>query len=134
MKIMYYILKLEGNHLKLWNPAKRSFLEERVMPYHSYQLVYRIWKRLIGGQYNSKWVKIVKVETFDKLCQDFIFQPKVSYGRGIIRGENFNDKGEIRGANYNDRGHTEVGDIGWMKYTDKLYNNTTRDIEVRPSR
>ena len=54
--------------------------------------------------------------------------------RGIIRGENHNDKGEIRGANYNDRGHTEVGDIGWMTYTDKLYNNNTIDIEVRPSR
>ena len=74
------------------------------------------------------------METFERLCEDFIFQPKTSYVRGIIRGENHNDKGEIRGANYNDKGHTEVGDIGWMKYTDKLYNNNTIDIEVRPSR
>ena len=111
---MYYILKLEGNHLKLWNPSKRYFVEENVMPYHSYELVYRIWKRLTAEQrrYNSKFVKIVKVETFDKLCEDFIFQPRISYGRGIIRGENHNDKGEIRGANYNDKGHTEVGDLG----------------------
>ena len=74
------------------------------------------------------------METFNKLCEDFIFQPKASMGRGVIRGENHNDKGEIRGANYNDRGHTEVGDLGWMKYTDKLYNNNTIDIEERPSR
>ena len=133
---MYYILKLEGNHLKLWNPSKRYFVEENVMPYHSYELVYRIWKRLTAEQrrYNSKFVKIVKVETFNKLCEDFIFKPKPSMGRGVIRGENHNDKGEIRGANYNDRGHTEVGEIGWMKYTDKLYNNNTIDIEERPSR
>ena len=75
---MYYILKLEGNHLKLWSPAKRYFVEENVQPYHSYQLVYRIWKRLTADQrrYNSNWVKIVKVETFERLCEDFIFQPK----------------------------------------------------------
>ena len=35
---------------------------------------------------------------------------------------------------FNDKGHTEVGDLGWMKYTDKLYNNNTIDIEERPSR
>ena len=42
----------------------------------------------------------------------------------MIRGANYNDKGEIRGANYNDKGHTEVGDIGWMKYSARLYKNT----------
>tara|TARA_B100000945_G_scaffold100530_1_gene78948 strand:+ start:844 stop:1245 length:402 start_codon:yes stop_codon:yes gene_type:complete len=133
---MYYILKLEGNHLKLWNPAKRSFLEERVSPYFSYELAHRVWKRLTvnSRRYNPSFVKVVKVTTFIKLCEDFIFEPKTSYGRGIIRGENHNDKGEIRGANYNDRGHTEVGEVGWMKYTDKLYNNDTLDVEVRPSR
>ena len=128
--------KTRRKSFKVVESCKRYFVEENVQPYHSYQLVYRIWKRLTADQrrYNSNWVKIVKVETFERLCEDFIFQPKTSYGRGIIRGENHNDKGEIRGANYNDKGHTEVGDIGWMKYTDKLYNNNTIDIEVRPSR
>ena len=79
---MYYILKLEGNHLKLWNPSKRYFVEENVSPYHSYELVYRIWKRLTAEQrrYNSKFVKIVKVETFNKLCEDFIFFQRFGWG------------------------------------------------------
>ena len=95
-----------------------------------------MWKRLTvnSRRYNPSFVKVVKVTTFNTLCEDFIFNPTISYGRGIIRGENHNDKGEIRGANYNDKGHTEVGEVGWMKYTDKLYNNDTMDIEVRPSR
>ena len=62
-----------------------------------------------------------------------MYVPTMVFGH-ILTGENYNDKGEIRGANYNDRGHTEVGDLGWMKYTDKLYNNNTIDIEERPSR
>ena len=134
---MYYILKFEGKHLKLWNPSKRYFVEENVSPYHSFELVTRIRKRLVSdqkGRYNPNFVKVVTLETFNRLCKSFIFQPRPSNGRGIIRGENHNDKGEIRGANFNDKGHTEVGDLGWMKYTDKLYNINTIDIEERPSR
>ena len=50
-----------------------------------------------------------------------------------IRGANYNDKGEIRGANYNEKGHTEVGDIGWMKYSARLYNTKALDITPKDS-
>ena len=52
-------------------------------------------------------------------CKEWVKKPD---NYNVIRGANYNDKGEIRGANYDDKGHTEVGDIGWMKYTKKVYN------------
>ena len=38
-----------------------------------------------------------------------------------IRGANYDSSGEIRGANYNNKGHTNVGNVGWMKYNPKWY-------------
>ena len=85
------------------------------------------------GRYNPDFVKVVSREQLVQLLEKSRDWTKKYKPATFIRGENFSDKGEIRGANYNDKGHTEVGSIGWMKYTDRLYNNRRLDIKPKDS-
>jgi len=118
---VYYIVKVRGDELFVWIPKKQGFYQEVVMPYHSAELVKSVWKRLTL-RYNKDYIGIVDSDSLLKLkqkCKEWVKRPD---NYNVIRGANYNGKGEIRGANYNDKGHTEVGDIGWMKYTKKVYN------------
>jgi hypothetical protein len=84
------------------------------------------------GRYHPDYVKIVTKETFEKIREKFPKWTKTYNNYRTIRGSNYNDKGEIRGANYNDRGHTEVGNVGWMKYRNSVYNNkwkTSQEVD-----
>ena len=118
---MYYIVKVREDNLYVWVPKKQGFYQEVVMPYHSEELVKRVWKRLTI-RYNKNYIGIVDADSLEKLkakCKKWVEKPD---NYNVIRGANYNNKGEIRGANYNDRGHTNVGDVGWMKYRKKYYN------------
>jgi len=118
---VYYIVKVREDNLYVWVPKKQGFYQEVVMPYHSEELVKRVWKRLTL-RYNKKYIGIVDSDSLEKLkekCKKWVVKPD---NYNVIRGANYNNKGEIRGANYNDRGHTNVGDIGWMKHRKKYYN------------
>ena len=85
------------------------------------------------GRYHPDYVKVVTRDTLLQLLEQAPTWTKPYSPATSIRGENYNDKGEIRGANYNDKGHTEVGDIGWMKYSDRVYNNKRWDIKPKDS-
>ena len=119
----YYIVKLQNNEILVWYPSSNGFKKTTPTPYFSLELAKRVYNRIIQptGKYNPKFVQIVDLETFAKLREKFPEWKKPYKNPNLIRGSNYNDKGEIRGANYNDRGHTEVGEIGWMKYNSR-YN------------
>lgn len=85
------------------------------------------------GRYNPDYVKIVNRDTLLQLLEKAPDWVKTYKPATFIRGANYSDKGEIRGANYNDRGHTEVGEVGWMKYSDRVYNNKVWDIQRKDS-
>jgi hypothetical protein len=126
----YFIIKLQHQEILVWYPAVRGFKRIIPQPYFSLELAERVYKRICRpvGKYNSNFVQIVTKEDLFKLLEKYPKWSKLYKPATSIRGANFSDKGEIRGANYNDKGHTEVGDIGWMKYSDRLYN--TRRIDI----
>lgn len=129
---MYYIVKVLDNDLYVWVPKKQGFYQEVVMPYHSEELVKRVWKRLTL-RYNKKFIGIVDSDSLEKLkekCNNWVKRPD---NYNVIRGANYNGKGEIRGANYNDGPHTNVGKVGWMKYRKKYYNRFWKLPEVLDS-
>ena len=132
---MYYIVKKQHNELLVWYPTISGFKRIEPTPYFSLELAKRVYKRIVmpTGRYNSKYVEIVSLEDYAKLKEEFPEWKKRWKSTNIIRGENFNDKGEIRGANYNDKGHTNVGDVGWMKYNKTLYNTRTWKIYPKDS-
>ena len=78
-------------------------------------------------------MNIVNKEQLSQLLEKAPDWGKTYRPATFIRGNNYSDKGEIRGANYNDKGHTEVGDIGWMKYSDRVYNNKVWDVRPKDS-
>ncbi len=121
----YFIIKLQHGVIMVWYPPVRGFRKIIPSPYFSLELAERVRNRIVSptGKYNPKFVQIVTRETLDKILEKYPKWTTTYKPATAIRGANYNDKGEIRGANYNDRGHTEVGNVGWMKYTDKLYNN-----------
>ena len=85
------------------------------------------------GRYHPDYVKVVSREQLTQLLEKAPEWTKKYKPATFIRGNNYSDKGEIRGANYNNKGHTEVGDIGWMKYSDRLYNRNIIKIEEKDS-
>jgi len=99
------------------------------------ELAQRVRKRMClpVGRYNPDYVKIVSREQLTQLLEKAPEWVKTYKPATFIRGNNYSDKGEIRGANYNDKGHTEVGTIGWMRYSDRLYNNKRLDIQEKDS-
>ena len=130
---MYYIVKVREDNLYVWVPKKQGFYQEVVMPYHSEELAKRVWKRLTL-RYNRNYIGIVDSDSLEKLkekCKKWVVKPD---NYNVIRGANYNNRGEIRGANYNDRGHTNVGNVGWMKYRKKYYNRFWKldTLEDRP--
>jgi len=131
----YYIVKMEHGQLLVWYPTVSGFKKIEPTPYFSLELAKRVYKRICLpiGKYNPDYVKIVDLETFERIRQEFPKWEKRYKSPNIIRGANYNDKGEIRGANYNDRGHTEVGNVGWMKYMASMYNTKTWRISERDS-
>lgn len=131
----YFIVKLQHNEILVWYPAMKGFKRIIPQPYYSLELVKNIRNRIIRsfGGYNSKFVEIVNREELDKLLEKYPKWKKTYKPATMIRGANYNDKGEIRGANYNDKGHTEVGDIGWMKYSKRLYNGNVLKIQREDS-
>jgi len=131
----YYIIKLQHEEILVWYPPTRGFKRIIPSPYFSLELAQNVYKRLCRpiGRYNSKFVQIVTKEQLDKILEQYPKWKKLYKPATAIRGANYNDKGEIRGANYNDKGHTEVGTIGWMKYSDRLYNNRAWDITPKDS-
>jgi hypothetical protein len=131
----YYIVKLQNDQLLVWYPKMSGFYRTTPTPYFSMELAKRVYNRITlpVGRYNRDYVQIVDLETFVKLQEEFPKWTKRYKDSNIIRGNNYSDKGEIRGANYNDKGHTEVGETGWMKYSKKLYNTKSWDIQERDS-
>jgi hypothetical protein len=99
------------------------------------ELAQRVRKRMClpVGRYNPDYVKIVNREQLTQLLEKAPDWGERYKPATFIRGNNYSDKGEIRGANYNDKGHTEVGTIGWMKYSDRVYNNKRLDIQEKDS-
>jgi len=131
----YYIVKMEQGQLLVWYPTVSGFKKIEPTPYFSLELAERVYKRIClpNGRYNPKFVQIVDLETFEIIRQQFPKWEKKYKSPNIIRGSNYNDKGEIRGANYNDKGHTNVGEVGWMKYRKSLYNTKSWKISERDS-
>lgn len=129
---MYYIVKVQHDELLVWYPTVSGFKRIEPTPYFSLELAKRVYKRITmpSGRYNSRYVQIVTMEDYLKLKEEFPEWTRKYKSPNIIRGNNYNDKGEIRGANYNDKGHTNVGEVGWMKYRKTLYN--TRIFKVTP--
>jgi len=117
---VYYIVKIQRDQLYVWVPKKQGFYQEVVMPYHSLELVNRVYKRLLL-KYSKNYIGIVDSENLSKLKQEMPQWKKKPDNYNVIRGENYSQKGEIRGANYNDKGHTNVGEVGWMKYRTAVY-------------
>lgn len=131
----YFIIKLQHEEILVWYPPVRGFKKIIPSPYFSLELAERVYKRICRpvGRYNSKYVQIVTKAQLMAVLEKYPKWKKTYKPATAIRGANYNDKGEIRGANYNDKGHTEVGDIGWMKYSDRLYNTKALDITPKDS-
>lgn len=131
----YFIVKLQHDEILVWYPPIRGFKRIIPQPYFSLELAKRVKNRILRnfGGYNRNFVEIVTREELDKLLEKYPKWQKKYKPATEIRGANYNDKGEIRGANYNDRGHTEVGDIGWMKYSTRMYNNSSPKIKRKDS-
>lgn len=119
----------------VWYPPIKGFRCIIPQPYFSLELANRVRNRMIlpHGRYNPEYVKVVTRDTLSKLLEKAPKWKKTYKPATFIRGNNYHDRGEIRGANYNDKGHTEVGDIGWMKYSDRVYNNKVWDIQEKDS-
>jgi hypothetical protein len=119
----------------VWYPPVRGFRRIVPSPYFSLELAERVRNRICQptGRYSQDYVKVVDKDTFTQLLEKYPKWKKKYKPATSIRGNNFSDKGEIRGANYNDKGHTEVGTVGWMKYSDRVYNNKIWDIQRKDS-
>jgi len=133
--VEYFIVKKQHEDIMVWYPPIKGFRNIIPQPYFSLELANRIRKRIClpVGRYNPDMVRIVNRETLLQLLEKAPDWKKKYRPATFIRGENFSEKGEIRGANYNDKGHTEVGEIGWMKYSDRVYNNKVWDIQRKDS-
>ena len=131
----YFIVKKQHNEILVWYPPIRGFKQIIPQPYFSLELANRIRRRfcLPNGRYQPDYVRIVNCEQLLQLLEKAPTWTKPYRPATFIRGANYNDKGEIRGANYNDKGHTEVGDIGWMRYSDRYYNNKRLEIRRKDS-
>lgn len=131
----YYIVKLQDNEILVWYPSSHGFKRTTPTPYFSLELAKRVYNRIIKpvGKYNPDYVKIVDLETFAKLREKFPEWSKPYKNPNLIRGNNYSEKGEIRGANYNTSGHTQVGNVGWMKYRNSLYNTKSKGDLMKDS-
>ena len=131
----YFIVKKQHEEILVWYPPIRGFRQIIPQPYFSLELANRVRKRMIRptGRYHPDYVKVVDRQQLLQLLEKAPEWTKKYKPATFIRGNNYSDKGEIRGANYNNKGHTEVGDIGWMKYSDRLYNRNIIKVEEKDS-
>ena len=128
----YFIVKKQHTEILVWYPPIKGFRQIIPQPYFSLELAKKVRRRMCipVGRYHPDYVQIVTREVLMKLLEKAPTWTRPYNPATSIRGENYNNRGEIRGANYNDKGHTEVGDIGWMKYSDRVYNN--KRLDIRP--
>ena len=119
----YFIVRIENERITLWNPRRSGFYEQMVTPYFSSELAKRVYNRICypRGKYTRETVRIMSSETFYEIRENYQKWTQNHNNWRTIRGANYDDSGEIRGANYNDKGHTNVGNVGWMKYNPKWY-------------
>ena len=128
----YFIVKLQHEQLLVWIPSRNGFYQQMPSPYFSIELAKTVYKRIClpNGKYNPKFVQIVTREQFEQIRPQFPKWTKTNRNPNVIRGANYSDKGEIRGANYNDGGHTNVGNVGWMKYRKSVYPSKPKSNEI----
>lgn len=119
----YFIVRIENDRITLWNPRRNGFYEQMVSPYQSLELAKRVYNRICEprGRYYRGSVKVMKTETFYEIREKYQKWTQKHNNWRTIRGSNYSDAGEIRGSNYDNIGHTQVGDVGWMKYNPKWY-------------
>ena len=119
----YFIVKIDNDRIIIWNPRRTGFYEQMVSPYFSLELAERVYNRITlpNGKYLQDSIKIMKTEVFYAIRENYQKWTQNHNNWRSIRGANYDSSGEIRGANYNNKGHTNVGNVGWMKYNPKWY-------------